>query len=206
MLGTVASGSNAHAVGAEIDNLDGLGGTTTVLDTGETDVGAVHVPLGENVCGPGPDKEALVLLCAGGDVAGDLDWPLVVRIGAGARVTANQVEGFAIVIRERELAHTTAVASLAELAVRAGGLGLRADIIGLHARGIEADVDGLAGTHVGDWTRGITSTGEAHAPFAVLESYKGVDTAVVLLGADTTAGNRGQHGHVGRSHGNVRDD
>lgn len=79
VLGTVASGSNAHAVGAEIDNLDGLGGTTTVLDTGETDVGAVHVPLGENVCGPGPDKEALVLLCAGGDVAGDLDWPLVVR-------------------------------------------------------------------------------------------------------------------------------
>ena len=33
-----------------------------------------------------------------------------------------------------------------------------------------------------------------------------VDTAVVLLGADTTAGYRGQHGHVGRSHGDVGDD
>lgn len=33
-----------------------------------------------------------------------------------------------------------------------------------------------------------------------------VDTAVVLLGADATTGYRGQHGHMGRSHGDVRDD
>ena len=69
---------------------------------------------------------------------------------------------------------TTAVAGLAELAVRAGGLGLGANMVGVHARGIEADVDGLAGTHVCDWTGGIPSTGEAHAPLAVLESDKGL--------------------------------
>lgn len=33
-----------------------------------------------------------------------------------------------------------------------------------------------------------------------------MNTAVVLLGAITTAGDRGQHGHMGRSHGDVGDD
>jgi hypothetical protein len=65
-------------VGTEVDNLNRFRGATSVLDTGETDVSTVHVPLGEDVCGPSPDEEALVLLCARGDVVGDLDWPLVV--------------------------------------------------------------------------------------------------------------------------------
>lgn len=66
------------------------------------------------------------------------------------------------------------MAGLAELAVGAGRLRLGADIVGLHARGIEADIDGLTGTHVGDWTGGVASTGEAHGIFAVLESNKGL--------------------------------
>jgi hypothetical protein len=33
-----------------------------------------------------------------------------------------------------------------------------------------------------------------------------MNTAVVLLGTITTARGRGQHGHMGRNHGDVRDD
>jgi hypothetical protein len=62
------------------------------------------------------------------------------------------------------------VASLAELSVGAGGPGLGADIVGLHTGGIEADIDGLASAHVGDWAGGVTSAREAHVPLAVLES------------------------------------
>lgn len=206
MLSTVASSGDTHAVGLKVDDLDRFGGATTVFDTGQTDISTVHVPLGEDICGPSPDKEALVLFCARGDVVGDLDWPLVVGIGAGARVTADQVEGFAIIVRQRELAHTTTMAGLGELAVRAGRLGLGSDIVGLHAGGVEANVDGLAGLHVGDWARGVSATREAHVPLAVLESNEGVYTAIVLLGAVTTTGSRGQHGHMGRSHGDVGDD
>lgn len=75
--------------------------------------------------------------------------------------------------RERTY-HATSVASLAELFVGAGGLGLGADLVGLHAGGIEADVDGLSSAHVGDWAGGISSTREAHVPLVVLESDEGL--------------------------------
>lgn len=70
---------------------------------------------------------------------------------------------------------STTVTSLGELTVGGGDLGLLGKVLGLHAGGVEADGDDLAGLHVGDLAaRSITTAGEAHGPFAVFVTNPGL--------------------------------
>jgi len=64
--------------------------------------------------------------------------------------------------------HSTAMTGLRELTVRASWLGLALDLVGLHARGEKANVDGLTSAHVGHRSGRITTAGETHRPFAIL--------------------------------------
>lgn len=67
------------------------------------------------------------------------------------------------------------MASLGELFAGGNELGLLGNVLGTHARGIEADGDDLAGLHAGDLAaRGITTAGEAHGPLAVFVANKGL--------------------------------
>lgn len=68
------------------------------------------------------------------------------------------------------------MACLGELTVGGDGLGLLVKVSGLHARGKEADVDGLAGTEGGGLAAagGIATAGETHAPLGVLITNEGL--------------------------------
>lgn len=68
------------------------------------------------------------------------------------------------------------MAGLGELAVGGDELGLLGNVRSLHARGKEADVDGLAGAEGSGLAAagGIATAGEAHAPLGVLVTNEGL--------------------------------
>lgn len=201
MVVAVTGGLDVLLVAIEVDDGDFLRGQLAAGLAGQLDIGAVVVVLREDVGGPAPDEQALVLGLAGRSVLGDLNGPLVVGIGASLGVLGDQVVGLSVVVRERELAGTASVASLGELLAGAGGLGLSLDGIGVHGRGQEADRDNLASLQLGDGTGSVSSAGEALGPLTILVANEGVDAAVVLLSTVASTGGGVEQGHVsgGRS-------
>lgn len=207
VLATVTGGSDASLATLEVDDGNSLGGELAALDSGQADIGTVVVVLGQDVGGPGPNEQALVLGSARGHVLGDSHGPLVVGIGARLGVATDETEGLSAIIRQGKLASSTTVTSLGELAVGGGDLGLLGNVLGLHARGVEADGDDLTGLHVGDLAaRGITTAREAHSPLAVFVANPGVEATVVLLGANTTTGRWVEKTHVGGGRGDQGDE
>ena len=59
------------------------------------------------------------------------------------------------------------MAGLGELVGLGSRLGLLLDVLGLHGRGQETDIDGLTGLHLGDGTRGIATARELLGPLAI---------------------------------------
>lgn len=66
------------------------------------------------------------------------------------------------------------MASLLELTARADELGLGLDILSLHGRGKETDIDNLTGLHLGDGTHLVTTAREALGPDLVLVANPGL--------------------------------
>lgn len=104
VLATVTGGSDAHLATLEVNDGNTLGGELATLDSGQADVSTVVVVLGQDVGGPGPNEQALVLGSARGHVLGDSHGPLVVGVGARLGVATDKTEGLSAVIRQGKLA------------------------------------------------------------------------------------------------------
>ena len=135
----------------DIDNGHIQLGQLAVLGTLDQDVGTVVVVLISRVGGPGHSKQTLVRVGARGDVLGNLDGPLVVNVGAGLGILTNDLPGIATVVRERELAGTTAMAGLGQ------ALGWRKLFVVLDLKVPEANGDDLTGLVGRDGTLLVTT-------------------------------------------------
>lgn len=69
---------------------------------------------------------------------------------------------------------TATVASLGELLVGAGGLGLGLDLASLHGRGQETDRDNLTSLQLGDGAGSVSTAGETLGPLAILVANEGL--------------------------------
>ena len=90
---------------------------------------------------PGPDKEAFVSGGARGSVVRNLDWPLVVEIGARVGVLTYQMESFTTIRGQGELAGSTTMTGLVDLMFALGWLGRQyRTICGRQSRTPESDL------------------------------------------------------------------
>ena len=109
-------------------------------------IGTVMVELISRVSGPGEGEETLVRVGTSWDVLWDLNRPLVVEIRAGLGVLTTDVPGLASVVRQRELAGTTAMAGLRET------LGWRELCVVRDLKVPETDIDLFSGRELCDGT------------------------------------------------------
>lgn len=94
---TLGMGIHLLVAGRDINNGHVELGQLAALDTLNQDVGAVMVVLGGGISGPREREQTLVRVCAARHVLGDLDGPLVVDVGAGLGVLADDLPGLSAI-------------------------------------------------------------------------------------------------------------
>jgi len=188
---TVGMGVHLLMAGSDINNGHVELGQLAALDTLDQDVGAVVVELVSGIGGPREREQALLRVCAAGHVLGDLDGPLVVDVGAGLGVLADDLPGLTTIIRQTELAGSTTMARLSE----ALWWGELVDVLNFKVP--EADGDDLTGLVLCDRAGFVATAGELLS----LVTDPGVDGVGGVLGPGTSLGGGVRDGHVGRGRG-----
>jgi hypothetical protein len=185
-------------------NYDRLGlGELTVLYTLDRDISAVRVELAQGGGKPSPMEDTFAFSCAGWDIAGDLNWKVVINIGAGLVVATKDMEGFAIVVGQREFTGTSTMTSGGNLETGWGKSGwwVAAQLfcVLLKSEGAKPNFYDLAGLHRCAARRRLTSMTIAWVSVLTVMANKELQGRVLLSALDigATASWRPQHEHVG---------